>query len=97
MSAELPSPGLDGRVWWVTRAGKHNDRVGRSIDPPFAKSLSCLTRGSPPLGTIPISFQFIIKDLGKVGHSWILWWERGREVATYCPARRSTQRIGEGS
>ena len=30
---------------------------------------------NPPLGTIPISFQFIINDLVKVGQSWILWWD----------------------
>jgi hypothetical protein len=37
-----------------------NPRVGGSI---------------PPLGTIPISFLFMINDLEKVGQSWILWWD----------------------
>jgi hypothetical protein len=37
-----------------------NPRVGGSI---------------PPLGTIPIWFQFIISYLGRVGHSSIPWWD----------------------
>ena len=47
-------------------------------DQPMAKSVDINPRvggSNPPLGTIPISFQFIINDLLQVGQWWILWWD----------------------
>ena len=48
---------------------------------------------NPPLGTIPISFRFIIKGLGKVGQSGIQWWDTIRSVPVPILPSRSLARF----